>query len=157
MEGINFEVGQRVVSNGPHAEVVLVPQNLCVPLTDEISDAEASFTILGSIALQGIRLANPLIGETFLVSGLGIIGLLTCQILIANGCKVIGLDIDQKKCDLAKQYGVEAFNINQINDFEIINLEKNNFLEIDGALITASTSSTDPIHLAAKVMRQEEG
>lgn len=154
-EGLNnFEVGQRVVSNGPHAEVVLVPQNLCVPLTDEISDAEASFTILGSIALQGIRLANPLIGETFLVSGLGTIGLLTCQILIANGCKVIGLDIDQKKCDLAKHYGVEAFNINQINDLKSLILEKNNFLEIDGALITASTSSTDPIHLAAKVMRQ---
>ena len=89
-EGItNFKKGDRVVSNGPHAEFVSIPKNLCALIPDQVSDDEAVFTILASIGLQGIRLAKPTFGETFLVSGLGLIGLLTGQLLIANGCKVL--------------------------------------------------------------------
>ena len=80
-----IRVGDRVVSNGPHAEVVCVPENLCVNIPDGVSDEEASFTVVSSIALQGIRLIKPTLGETVAVIGLGLIGVLASQILKANG------------------------------------------------------------------------
>ena len=90
--GVNhFQVGDRVASNGPHAELVAVPQHLCARIPDSVSDEAAAFTVLASIGLQGIRLANPTLGETFVVSGLGLIGLLTGQLLLAQGCRVLGL------------------------------------------------------------------
>ena len=89
-----FQVGDRVASNGAHAEVVAVPQHLCSTIPAGVSDEAASFTVLASIGLQGIRLAQPTLGETFVVSGLGLIGLLTAQLLIANGCRVLGIDPD---------------------------------------------------------------
>ena len=76
-----FKIGDRVVSNGNHAEIISVPQNLCAKIPKNVTDEEAVFTVVSSIGLQGIRLANPTFGETFLVSGLGLIGQLTCQIL----------------------------------------------------------------------------
>jgi NADPH:quinone reductase-like Zn-dependent oxidoreductase len=105
----SFDVGTRVVSNGSHAEIVRVPKNLVAKIPDEVDDESASFTIIGSIALQGIRLLNPTLGETFVVTGLGLIGLLSVQILIANGCKVIAIDYDKKKCNLAKNFGAEVY------------------------------------------------
>ena len=84
-------MGDRVVSNGAHAEVVSVPRNLCVKVPDAVSDEEAVFTVLGAVALQGIRLANPTLGETIVVTGLGLIGLLAVQLLRANGCRVPAL------------------------------------------------------------------
>ena len=83
----NFNVGDRVVSNGSHAEVVSVPVNLCAKIPKSVSNEEASFTVLGAIGLQGIRLLNPTLGETVVVTGLGLIGLITVQILRANGCR----------------------------------------------------------------------
>ena len=108
-EGVtNFKVGDRVLSNGAHAEIVSVPQNLCCKIPREVNNAEASFTVLGSIALQGIRLAKPTFGETFLVIGLGLIGNLTAQLLKANGCNVIGLELDDERCQLAKSIGINT-------------------------------------------------
>ena len=92
-----FKVGDRVISNGPHAEVVSVPSNLCAHVPDEVSDEEASFTVISAVGLQALRLAEPTLGETFLVSGLGLIGLITCQLLKANGCNVIAIDTDEDK------------------------------------------------------------
>ena len=103
-----FQIGDRVVSNGPHAEFVAVKQNLCAIVPDSLTDKEASFTVLTSIGLQGTRLAKPCFGETFLVVGLGLIGLLTCQILKSQGVNVIGLDPDRKKCNLAEKIGVKV-------------------------------------------------
>ena len=80
-------VGDRVVSNGPHAEVVCVSEMLCAKVPDGVSDEEAAFTVLGAIGLQGIRLAQPTLGECFVVTGLGLIGQLTVQLLIAHGCR----------------------------------------------------------------------
>ena len=104
-----FKPGDLVASNGPHAEVVLVPKHLCALVPPSVSPDAACFTVLASIALQGIRLASPTYGETFLVSGLGLIGQLACQLLIDNGCIVYGIDPDPDKCQLASEYGVNTF------------------------------------------------
>ena len=94
-EGVSgFNLGDRVASNGSHAELVAVPQRLCASIPACVNNEAASFTVLASIGLQGIRLAQPSLGETFVVSGLGLIGLLS-QLLLAQGCRVLGLDPDQ--------------------------------------------------------------
>ena len=105
-----FQVGDRVASNGPHAEIVCVPKNLCAKIPAGVSDDAAAFTVIGSIGLHGIRLLQPTFGETVVVVGLGLIGLISAQILRANGCRVIGFDFDQTKVDLANQLGVLAVN-----------------------------------------------
>ncbi|HNW35422.1 MAG TPA: zinc-binding alcohol dehydrogenase, partial [Candidatus Ozemobacteraceae bacterium] len=92
-----FAAGDRVVSNGNHADVVCVPENLCAPIPEGVDDNAASFTVLASIALEGVRLVQPTLGERIAVIGLGLIGLLTVQILRANGCRVIGFDFDPAK------------------------------------------------------------
>ncbi len=154
-EGVDeFKVGQRVISNGSHGEIVLVPKNLCAVIPNNVSDKEASLVILGSIGLQGIRLANPTLGETFLVSGLGLIGILTSQLLLAQGCNVIGLDIDQAKCDLAASLGIETINLSKASNATSFIFNKTNHLGVDGVIITAQTKSSEPVHLAAKVCRQ---
>ena len=153
-EGIkNLKVGQRVVSNGYHAEYVVVPENLCVVIPSNIDDSTAVFTILASIGLQGIRLINPTLGETILVSGLGIIGLLSAQLLKFNGCKVLGVDPDKKKCALAEELGINTFHLNKGSDPLQWCLNNTNHLGVDGVLITASTKSSEPIDFAAKVSR----
>ena len=98
----NFKKGDRVISNGKHAEVVNVPVNLCAKVPETVSDHEASFTVLGAVALQGIRLVRPTIGEAIVVFGLGLVGLMTVQLLRANGCRVLGLDFDKKNLILQK-------------------------------------------------------
>ena len=111
-----LRVGDRVVSNGPHAEIVCVPRNLCARIPDNVSDDEAAFTVVGSIGLQGLRLLAPTLGETVVVTGLGLVGLVTAQLLLANGCRVIGLDFAQTKVDIAASWGVSAFNSGAGND-----------------------------------------
>jgi threonine dehydrogenase-like Zn-dependent dehydrogenase len=106
-----FGIGDRVVSNGNHAEVVRVPKNLCVKIPDNVDDESAAFTVLCAIGLQGIRLIQPTIGERFVVTGLGLIGLLCVQMLRANGCRVLGIDFDSQKCKLARQFGAETVDL----------------------------------------------
>lgn len=105
-----FKVGDRVVSNGPHADVVSVPRNLCATIPDSVSDEAASFTVVASIGLQGLRLAQPTLGEAFVVTGVGLIGLLTVQMLRAQGCRVLAIDFDAAKLELARGYGAETCN-----------------------------------------------
>src|SRR5690554_467571 len=111
-----FKVGDRVVSNGPHADVVRVGKNLCAKIPDAVSDEEASFVVVASIGLQGIRLAQPSLGECFVVTGVGLIGLLTVQLLLAHGCRVLAIDFDGSKLALAKQLGAETCNPGQGED-----------------------------------------
>ena len=154
-EGVdNFHIGDRVASNGPHAEFVSVPQNLVVKIPDNVSDDEACFTVIGSIGLQGVRLAKPTIGETFVVIGLGLIGLITSEILIANGCRVIGYDLDDSKVAIAKSKGVLAFNPN--NNIDPVNfiLNSTNKIGADGVIITASAKSNDIISQSAMMSRK---
>lgn len=105
-----FAVGDRVVSNGPHAEVVAVGRNLCAKIPDEVSDEDAAFTVIASIGLQGIRLADPKLGETVAVIGAGLIGLLTIQMLRANGCRVLAVDTNASRLAIAERYGAMTCN-----------------------------------------------
>ena len=105
------------MSNGAHSELVCVSQKLCAKIPDNVSDNDAVFTVLASIGLQGIRLCKPTLGETFVVSGLGLIGLLTAQLLKANGLIVYGIDPDIRKCKIAESFGIETFST---QDNEII-------------------------------------
>ncbi len=148
-----YAIGDRVLSNGKHAEVVCVPVNLCAKVPDAVSDDEAAFGVLGSIALQGIRLAAPTLGETFLVSGLGLIGLLAVQLLKANGVRVLAADFHPGRLAQARAFGAETVHLGE----EDLLGRARTFTDgqgIDGVLITAATSSPEPIRQAAHVCRK---
>jgi predicted dehydrogenase/threonine dehydrogenase-like Zn-dependent dehydrogenase len=149
-----FSIGDRVVSNGKHAEFVSVPANLCARIPSEVNDEAAAFTVLGAIALQGIRLANPTLGESFVVMGLGLVGLLTVQLLKAHGCRVLGLDLDRDRASLARDYGVEALVVSQDVDPLRAADRFSKGRGVDGVLITASTKSSEPVHQAAVMSRK---
>jgi predicted dehydrogenase/threonine dehydrogenase-like Zn-dependent dehydrogenase len=154
-EGVTeFKVGDRVVSNGQHAEVVCVPKNLVAKIPEGVSYEEASFTVIASIGLQGIRLLNPTFGESVVVVGLGLIGLITAELLVANGCEVIGFDFDQTKVDLAKTKGIKAYNIADGSNPVEIAKSLTNDIGVDGVIITASTQSNDVISQAAQMSRK---
>lgn len=150
----SFKVGDRVVSNGPHADLVRVGKNLVAKIPDNVSDEEATFTIVASIGLQGIRLAQPSIGECFVVIGVGLIGLLTVQMLRAHGCRVLAIDFDQAKLDLAKDYGAETCNPGKGEDPVVIGMSFSRGFGVDGVIITASTKSNDPVTQAARMSRK---
>jgi predicted dehydrogenase/threonine dehydrogenase-like Zn-dependent dehydrogenase len=149
-----FEVGDRVVSNGNHAEVVRVPKNLCVKIPDNVDDESAAFTVLGAIGLQGIRLIQPTIGECFVVTGLGLIGLLCVQMLRANGCRVLGIDFDSNKCELAQKFGAETVDLSKGESPVIIAQGFSRGRGVDGVLITAATESDEVMHQAAEMCRK---
>jgi len=153
--GVNdIKVGDRVISNGNHAEVVCVPNNLVAKIPDGVSYDEAAFTVIGAIGLQGLRLIQPTFGETVVVTGLGLIGLMAAQLLQANGCRVIGLDFDGSKVELAKTLGLEAVKIDPNSDPANIILSMTNNIGADAVLITASAKSNDVISQAAKMCRK---
>lgn len=149
----DFAIGERVASNGSHAEVVCVPKNLVAKIPDSVTNEDATFTIIGSIGLQGIRLLNPSLGEKIVVIGLGLIGLITCQLLKANGCIVVGIDVNQTKCDLAKKWGIKTLNPVTTNSVKSVMDLTHNY-GADGVLITASTKSNDVISQAAQMSRK---
>jgi predicted dehydrogenase/Zn-dependent alcohol dehydrogenase len=150
----NLALGDRVVSNGPHAEYVCVPKNLVAKIPECVTDEEASFTVIGAIGLQGIRLANPTFGETIVVVGLGLIGLITAQLLKANGCKVIGFDFDAQKVNLARSFGIDAINPGDgINQVAYVN-NSTDAIGADAVIITASNKSNDIISQSAKMSRK---
>ena len=149
-----FAVGDRVASNGHHAEYVSVPKNLVAKIPDNVSDDEAAFTVIGAIGLQGIRLANPTFGETIVVVGLGLIGLITAQLLRANGCQVIGFDFDSTKIALAKSFGIDAVNPGEgIDQVSYVN-NATNGVGADAVIITASNKSNEIISQSAKMSRK---
>ena len=150
-----FKIGDRVASNGPHAEFVCIPKNLVISIPDNVSDEEACFTVIGSIGLQGIRLLKPTLGETIVVIGLGLIGLITAQLLKANGCEVIGYDLDKDKVDLASSFGITAFNPKEGSDPVKLVMDKTEGIGCDGVIITASTQSDIVISDAAKMSRKK--
>ena len=149
-----FRSGDRVVSNGSHAEVVRVPANLCAKIPDGVSDQAAAFTVVASIGLQGVRLAQPTVGESVVVMGAGLIGLLTVQILLANGCRVLAVDYDSEKLALARKWGAETCNLSSNESPVEKGLAFSGGVGVDAVIITASTSSTDPVKQAAKMSRK---
>ncbi len=149
----DFKIGDRVASNGAHAEIVSVPINLVAAIPDNVSDEEACFTVIGSIGLQGIRLVAPTLGETVIVYGMGLIGLITAQLLKANGCRVIGIDIDEQKLGMAAKWGITTINAVQ-NDVVAAVMQCTNGIGADAVLITASTKDNSIISHAAKMSRK---
>ena len=155
VEGI--KPGDRVACGGAgyanHAELVSVPSNLVVKIPDGVSDDEAAFTTLGSIALQGVRLAEPKLGETFLVLGLGLLGQITVQLLRANGCHVLGTDLDPKLIKLAEQFGATGLKPGA----ELVNVckELTAGYGVDGVLVCAGTNSNQPIEQCGEVTREK--
>lgn len=151
---MGFEVGDRVVSNGNHAEVVRVPKNLCAKVPDVVADDEAAFTVLAAIGLQGVRLANPTLGETVVVTGLGLIGLVTVQLLRANGCRVVGLDFAPDRLRMAEQFGAEVVDLSSGTDPVQFVESLTEGRGADAVLITAATDSNEPVRQAAKMSRK---
>ncbi|SHE50527.1 Predicted dehydrogenase [Arenibacter palladensis] len=149
-----FNVGDRVASNGNHAEYVLVPKNLVAKIPDNVSDEEAAFTVIGSIGLQGLRLLNPTFGETIVVVGLGLIGLVTAELLLANGCNVIGFDFDPEKIEIAKKKGITAINPGEGSDQVKFVESYTNGIGADGVIITASNKSNEIISQSANMCRK---
>ncbi len=153
LSGIN--IGDRVACGGAgyanHSEINYVPKNLMVKIPDGVDDIDASFVTVGAIALQGVRQTAPLLGEKIAVMGLGLLGQLTVQLLKANGCKVIGSDIDPDKMELAKKLGCDEV----CHAGELIS-KANEFTGgrgVDAVIISASTSSNQPIIDAADISR----
>lgn len=154
-EGVTeFSIGDRVASNGHHAEIVSVPKNLVALIPESVSYEEAAFTVIGSIGLQGIRLVNPTMGETIVVIGLGLIGLITSELLLANGCNVIGFDFDPHKVAIANEKGVKAFVASEVDVVKTVETFTSG-IGCDAVIITASTKSNDVISQAAQMSRKK--
>lgn len=149
----DFTIGDMVVSNGPHAEIVCVPKNLCAKVPSGVSPEHATFTVLGSIGLQGIRLAQPTLGEKFVVFGAGLIGLLTIQLLRASGCLVLAVDLDPNKLDLAASFGAETYLVGQSSPIAAAKAWTAG-AGSDGVIIAASAKNDDIVHQAAEMCRR---
>lgn len=152
-----FKKGDRIACAGQdyasHAEIVCCPQNLVVEIPDNVTFKEAAFTTIGAIALQGVRQADPKIGEKICVIGLGLIGQITMQILTANGCSVCGIDISIFAIDIAKKIGINTvFSRNDENLYTQLDAFTSGH-GFDKVIITASTTDNDPIILATEILR----
>ena len=154
-----FVKGDRVACSGAgfasHADIIWVPENLCVRLPENVSFEEGAFVMLGGIAMQGIRLAELTFGESVVVVGLGLLGMLTVQILSAYGCKVIGIDIDARKAVLAKEFGASAGFVSGVDDIKagVENLTKG--FGADAVIITASSKDNAPLQMAEDISRKK--
>lgn len=155
-----FKPGDRVACAGAgyalHADIVAVPKNLCVKMPDEVDFDEAAYATVGAIAMQGIRQAEPTLGEKFVVIGLGLLGQLTVQMLKANGCYVIGIDLDDTSIENAKNIsGADLALSRSKQDIKSIVKEATNGYGADAVIITAGTSSNDPVELAGEISREK--
>jgi predicted dehydrogenase/threonine dehydrogenase-like Zn-dependent dehydrogenase len=149
-----FSIGDRVVSNGRHAEVVAVPRNLSARIPAGVEGESAAFTVMAAIGLQGVRLAGPTIGECVAVTGLGLIGLITVQILRAQGCRVLGIDVNPARLAMARQFGAEVVDLSAGEDALAVAQDFSRGRGLDAVLITASTTSSEPVSQAAKLCRK---
>jgi len=151
-----FIVGDRVACAGmnyaSHAETVFAPKNLAVKIPDAVSFDEAAFVTLGAIALQGVRIAEVKLGDAVAVIGLGLLGQLTAQILKAAGCRVIGVDLDRSKIDLALAHGAEAA-VARGDDVEGAVARFTDDHGVDAVIVTAAADTNDPIELAGAIAR----
>ncbi|MDP4208599.1 MAG: bi-domain-containing oxidoreductase [Bacteroidota bacterium] len=154
-----FKPGDRVACGGQdyasHAEFISVPQNLVVKIPDNVNFEEAAFTTLGAIALQGVRQAEPRLGECICVIGLGLLGQITCQLLRANGCKVVGIDVSSAMLDQALQSGANMAMLR--NDTNLLTACENYTQGhgFDSVIITAGSPDNDPVVLATELLRKK--
>ena len=155
----DLQPGDRVACAGAqcahHAQIIRVPRNLTVPVPENLEFPEASTVTLGAIALQGVRRATPTLGETFVVLGLGILGQLAAQMLKANGCRVIGIDLDKERIQAAKELGIDSgIHPAEENDIEQV-VRLTDGIGADGVIITAATSSDEVVSTAFNMCRKK--
>jgi len=151
----DIKVGDAVACAGQnyasHAEVVFVPRNLCVKIPNGVDFEAASYVALGAVAMQGIRQAESRLGEVVAVIGLGLLGQLTIQMLVANGCRVIGADIDLRKLELARRAGAIAVAPENLSDaVAAVSSSKG----ADAVIVTASARDDIPVTVAAQICRK---
>jgi len=156
-EGVRgFAPGDRVACAGvgyaSHAEVLSVPQNLCVRVPDRVPFADAAYATLGAIALQGVRLAAPTLGESVVVVGLGLLGQLAAQLLRANGCRIYGVDPDARRVELARALGADAGCAPGEGAAQKI-IDWTRGRGADAFVVTAATESSEPVALAGEASR----
>lgn len=153
-----FKIGDRVACAGAgyanHADVIFVPKNLCVKIADNVSFKDAAFTTVGAIALQGVRNADVKVGENVVVVGLGLVGLITVQILKASGCRVFGVDLDEAKVKLAKELGADVAVSRNSPGLEDSIFQFTRGIGVDSTIIAAATKSNDPVEFAGKITRE---
>ena len=145
-------VGDIVATAGGHAELASIPVNLTTPVPEGVATSDAAFATIGSIALQGLRLAQPTVGERFVVVGLGLVGLITVQLLAAQGCRVLGIDPNGERRKRAESFG--AVTVDSSHDVLAAAAEMSGGRGVDGVIICASTTSNEPMHQAAQMCRQ---
>jgi len=154
-----FSVGDRVACAGAgianHAEYIDVPVNLAVAIPDEVSFEQASTVTLGAIAMQGVRRANPTLGESFVVIGLGVLGQMTAQMLSANGCRVIGIDVDPNRIDIAKANGLDIGIVASEEDVVERVVRHCSGFGADGVIITAGGASNEIVRQAMQMSRKK--
>jgi len=142
-----FSAGDLVVSNSPHAEIISADPAFAARVPAGVSAEHAAFTPLAAVALQGLRLVSPQKGETVVVMGLGLIGQLAVRLLRARGVQVVGIDPDASKRSVAAQAGATAWD--PATPLPLVLASG-----AAGVLITASTSSDEPVNLAARLCRR---
>ncbi len=154
-----FAVGDRVACAGAgianHAEVIDVPVNLAVKIPENLETGMASTVTLGAIAMQGVRRAQPTLGETFVVVGLGILGQITAQMLSANGCRVIGIDLDPRRIQLALDNGMDIGINPALENYVERVLKFTDGLGADAVIVTAATESNQVISDAMQACRKK--
>ena len=151
----NIAIGDRVLSNGPHAEIVNIPANLVCKIPDNVRSEDAVFGVIGAIALQSVRLANPSIGETICVMGLGLVGNVLVQILIANGCNVIVVEKDRHRLSLIKNKNVKKIHLLSTNYIEKEINDVTSGFGVDAVIIATATKSNQPCIDAIKITRSK--
>jgi predicted dehydrogenase/threonine dehydrogenase-like Zn-dependent dehydrogenase len=151
---IGISSGDRVICNGRHAEIVAAPSLMCARIPSSVSDDDAAFTVVAAVALQGVRLAQPALGESVVVIGLGLIGLFAVQLLRAYGCQVLALDFDPHRLDLARSFGAQVVNLSSGADPISAAGRLSSGRGVDSVLITAGTDSSAPVHQAALMCRK---
>ena len=148
-----FRVGDRVVSNGAHAEYVAVPHTLVAKIPDNVSLECGAFAPIAAIGLQGIRLAQPTLGETIVVYGLGLIGLLCVQLLRANGCNVIGVDRSPARLAIGERFGALVLDGSRVDVVDQV-MSLTDGRGADAVLLTLSSESDEPVRDAARMSRK---
>ncbi len=149
-----YAPGDRVASNGSHAEIVCIPKHLCAKIPDGVRDEDATFTVLSSIGLQGVRLLEPTLGERYVVFGLGLIGLVCVQLLRANGCEVLGVDVNRERLKLAEKMGAMVTPGGAGQGPITAAQAWTNGRGADGVLITAAAKTDEIMHQAAEMCRK---
>ncbi len=149
-----FSPGDRVASNGQHAEMVCVPATLAAKIPESVSDDEASFTVLGSISLNGVRLLGPQLGESYVVLGLGLLGMVAAQLLQASGCNVLGVDVNPARCERVQGFGCQTVCLRDGTDSVEAARAFSRGFGVDGVLICASSKDDAIIHQAAQMCRK---